>query len=104
MTEQLDERVGRPGTDWGGAFQRLFLIAILLGIAVTLVVGTQNYDERAVVHFLVWTKEIRLVSLFLLSVGVGILVDEALRLLFRALRGGSGPPPPGRVGREANRP
>jgi len=104
MTEQLDQRVERPGTDWGGAFQRLFLIAILLGIAVTLVVGTQNYDERAVVHFLVWTKEIRLVSLFLLSVGVGILVDEALRLLFRALRGGSGPPPAAPVGREANRP
>jgi len=104
MTEQLDQELDRPGIDWGGAGQRMFLIAILLGIAITLVVGTQNYDERAVVHFLVWSKEIRLVSLFLLSVGIGILVDETLRLLFRSLRSGGGSQPAGAAGRPATRP
>ena len=74
MSEHLEDWTERPAIDWAGAFQRLFLIMVLLSIAVLLVVGTQNYDERARVHFLIWSKEVRLVSFFLLSVGVGILV------------------------------
>ena len=103
MTEQLDQELDRPSVDWGGAFRRLFMIAILLAIAITLVVGTQNYDQLAQVHFLIWSGEVRLVSLFLMSVGIGILVDETLRLLLRR-RSGSGAPAAGKAGRAANRP
>jgi len=92
MAEQLD-RGERAGIDWNGALQRVFLIAVLLAIALTLVLGTQNYDERAQVHFLFWTTEVRLVSFFFLSVGIGILVDETLRILVRSLRGAGAPPP-----------
>jgi uncharacterized integral membrane protein len=72
--------------DWGGAFQRVVLIVILLGIAVLLVVGTQNYDERVLVRFLAWSREMRLLAFFLLSVAAGILIDETLRLLLRPRR------------------
>jgi uncharacterized integral membrane protein len=72
----------------------LVLILILLAIAVLLVVGTQNYDERTQVHFLIWSKEMRLVTFFLLSVGIGIVAGEILRILLRMTRRGSGSPPP----------
>jgi Ni/Fe-hydrogenase subunit HybB-like protein len=94
MSEHLEDWADRPGIDWSGAFQRLVLILILLAIAVVLVVGTQNYDERMQVHFLLWSKEMRLITFFLVSVGIGVLTGEILRLLLRRTRRGNGPPPP----------
>lgn len=76
----------RPGVDWQKAMQRLVLIFVLLAVAILLVVGTQNFDERARVRFLLWSWETPLLVFFLISVGLGIFADEVTRLLLRLRR------------------
>lgn len=76
----------RPGVDWQKALGRLVLIFVLLAVAVLLVVGTQNFDERARVRFLLWSWESPLLIFFLISVGLGVAADEVTRLLLRLRR------------------
>ncbi len=67
------------GVDWYGVWQRVVLIGVLVIVAVLLVVGSQNYEERARVRFLLWSRETRLLTIFLASIGLGIVLDEAVR-------------------------
>ena len=73
------------GVDWYGVWQRVVLIGVLVMVAVLLVVGSQNYEERARVRFLLWSRETRLLTVFLSSIGLGIFLDEAVRR-FRSVR------------------
>ncbi len=98
MTESVGDRTGRApgeraGTDWRGVRQRLALILVLLVLAVVLVVGTQNFDERATVRLLVWSFDSPLLIFFLASVALGVLADEFVRLFVFLRRRGS--PEPG---------
>jgi uncharacterized integral membrane protein len=60
-------------------------------VAIVLVVGTQNFDEQASVHFLFWSFNTPLLVFFLGSVCLGAIAAEALRLS-RHLRPRGGPP------------
>lgn len=98
MAGSVDDRTGsgtsgeRAGIDWRGVRQRLAFILVLLVLAVLLVVGTQNLDERATVHFLLWSFDAPLLLFFLASVALGILADEFVRL-FMYFRRRSSPQP-----------
>jgi uncharacterized integral membrane protein len=89
MSEQAKEwsEAEEPGegVDWYGVWQRVVLIGVLVMVAVLLVVGSQNYEERARVRFLLWSRETRLLTVFLSSIGLGIFLDEAVRR-FRSVR------------------
>ena len=77
--------------DWRRVRQRLVLILVLLLVAIVLVVGTQNFDERASVHFLFWSFDAPLLVFFLASVGLGVLAGELVRFS-RQLRQRRDPP------------
>ena len=104
MAGSVDDRTGsrtsgeRGGIDWRGVRQRLSLILILLVLAVVLVAGTQNLDERATVRFLLWSFDAPLLVFFLASAALGILADELVRL-FVYLRRRSAPQPSDRPSR-----
>lgn len=66
--------------------QRASLMFILLALAIALVVGTQNFDERASVHFLLWSFDLPLLIFFLGSVSLGVLSAELARLRSRRRR------------------
>jgi uncharacterized integral membrane protein len=81
--EDWQSSAERRGVEWHRVGQRVILIAVLLAVAILLVVGTQNFDERTRVHFLLWSWEVPLLIFFLICVGLGILADEVFRLFFR---------------------
>lgn len=98
MAGSVDDRTGsrtsgeREGIDWRSVRQRLALILVLLVVAVVLVAGTQNFDERATVRFLLWSLDAPLLVFFLASVALGILADELVRLFVYLRRRTSAPP------------
>ena len=71
--------------DWQRVWKRVVLIGVLVFVAVVLVVGSQNYEERARVRFLLWSRETRLLTIFLASIGLGVILAEAVRR-FRSVR------------------
>ena len=82
--EQRQIEEGRQ-VDWYGVWKRVVMIGVLVMVAVILVVGSQNYEERARVRFLLWSRETRLLTIFLASTALGIVLDEAVRR-FRSVR------------------